>query len=131
MLIRPRVFLADDHSQLLEAESDLLRPLFDIVGTAMDGDALVSEALRLNPDVIVVDITMPVLNGIEAVQKLVQCGSTAKIIFLTIHSSQEFIKACLDAGARGFVSKSKMKAHLIPAIHAVLNDVSYISSSSQ
>ena len=129
MLIRPRVFLADDHSQLLEAESDLLRPLFDIVGTAMDGDALVSEALRLNPDVIVVDITMPVLNGIEAVQKLVLSGSTSKFIFLTIHSSQEFIKACVDAGARGFVSKSKMKADLIPAIYAVPADRSYISSS--
>ena len=129
MLIRPRVFLADDHSQLLEAESDLLRPLFDIVGTAMDGDALVSEALRLNPDVIIVDITMPILNGIEAVQKLVQSGSTSKFIFLTIHSSQEFIVACVDAGARGFVSKSKMKAHLIPAIRAVLDDMSYISSS--
>jgi DNA-binding NarL/FixJ family response regulator len=131
MLIRPRVFLADDHSQLLEAEIHLLSPHFDIVGTAMDGDELVSEALRLNPDVIIVDITMPVLNGIEAVQKLVQSGSNAKFIFLTIHSSQEFIKACVDAGARGFVSKSKMKAHLIPAIYAVLDDMSYIPSSSQ
>jgi DNA-binding NarL/FixJ family response regulator len=131
MLIRPRIFLADDHSQLLEAETDLLRPHFDIVGTAMDGNTLVSEALRLHPDVIIVDITMPVLNGIEAVQKLVQSGSTAKCIFLTIHSSQEFVQACLDAGARGFVSKSKMKANLIPAIYAVLDDRSYISSSSQ
>jgi DNA-binding NarL/FixJ family response regulator len=129
MLIRPRVFLADDHSQLLEAEIQLLRPHFDIVGTAMDGDALVSEALRLKPDVIIVDITMPVLNGIEAVQKLVQSGSTAKFIFLTIHSSQEFVNACLQAGARGFVAKSKMKAHLISAIYAVLDDVSYVSSS--
>jgi len=129
LLIRPRVFLADDHAQLLEAESDLLRPLFDIVGTAMDGDELVSEALRLKPDVIIVDITMPVLNGIEAVQKLVQSGSTAKFIFLTIHSSQEFVNACLEAGARGFVSKAKMKAHLISAIYAVLDDVSYVSSS--
>jgi DNA-binding NarL/FixJ family response regulator len=129
MLIRPRVFLADDHSQLLEAETHLLRPHFDIVGTAMDGDELVSAALRLNPDVIIVDITMPVLNGIEAVQKLVLSGSTSKFIFLTIHSSQEFIKACVDAGARGFVSKSKMKADLIPAIYAVLADRSYISSS--
>ena len=129
MLIRPRVFLADDHPQLLEAETDLLRPHFDIVGTAMDGNTLVSEALRLHPDVIIVDITMPVLNGIEAVQKLVQSGSTAKFIFLTIHSSQEFVNACLEAGARGFVSKSKMKAHLISAIYAVLDDVSYVSSS--
>jgi DNA-binding NarL/FixJ family response regulator len=131
MLIRPRVLLADDHSQLLKAETDLLRPHFDIVGTAMDGDALVSEALRLSPDVIIVDITMPVLTGIEAVQKLVRSGSNAKFIFLTIHSSEEFIKACLEAGARGFVSKSKMKANLIPAIYAVLDDRSYISSSSQ
>ena len=131
MLIRPRVFLADDHPQLLEAETDLLLPHFDIVGTAMDGDALVSEALRLNPDVIIVDITMPVLNGIEAVQKLVRSGSTAKFVFLTIHSSQEFVKACSEAGAKGFVSKSKMKAHLIPAIYSVLDDRSYVSSSSQ
>jgi DNA-binding NarL/FixJ family response regulator len=131
MLIRRRILLADDHSPLLEAAIDLLRPHFDIVGTVMDGATLVSEALRLNPDVIIVDITMPVLNGIEAVQKLVRSGSTAKFVFLTIHCSQEFIKACSEAGAKGFVSKSKMKAHLIPAIYAVLDDRSYISSSSQ
>jgi DNA-binding NarL/FixJ family response regulator len=129
MLIRRRILLADDHSPLLEAAIDLVRPHFDIVGTVTDGATLVSEALRLNPDVIIVDITMPVLNGIEAVQKLVQSGSTAKCIFLTIHSSQEFVQACLDAGARGFVSKSKMKAHLIPAIYAVLDDMPYISST--
>jgi DNA-binding NarL/FixJ family response regulator len=128
-LIRPRVFLADDHSQLLEAETHLLRPHFDIVGTAMHGDELVSEALRLKPDVIIVDINMPVLNGIEAVRKLVQSGSNAKFIFLTIHSGQECIEVCVEAGARGFVSKSKMKAHLIPAIYAVLDRMSYFSSS--
>jgi DNA-binding NarL/FixJ family response regulator len=131
MLIRRRILLADDHSPLLEAAIDLLRPHFDIVGTVMDGATLVSEALRLNPDVIIVDITMPVLNGIEAVQKLVRSGSTAKIVFLTIHSSQEFVKACSEAGAKGFVSKSKMKAHLIPAIYAVLDDKPYISSTLQ
>jgi DNA-binding NarL/FixJ family response regulator len=131
MLIRRRILLADDHSPLLEAAIDLLRPHFDIVGTVMDGATLVSEALRLNPDVIIVDITMPVLNGIEAVQKLVRAGSTAKFVFLTIHCSQEFIKACSEAGAKGFVSKSKMKAHLIPAIYAVLDDLPYISSTPQ
>jgi DNA-binding NarL/FixJ family response regulator len=130
-LIRPRVLLADDHSPLLEAATALLRPHFDVVGTAPDGAALVSEALRLNPDVIVADVTMPVLNGIDAVRKLVQSGSNAKFVFLTIHSSEEFITACRDAGARGFVSKSKMKAHLIPAIYAVLDDMPYVSSSAQ
>jgi DNA-binding NarL/FixJ family response regulator len=129
MLIRRRILLADDHSPLLEAAIDLVRPHFDIVGTVTDGATLVSEALRLNPDVIIVDITMPVLNGIEAVQKLVRSGSTAKFVFLTIHASEEFIKACSEAGAKGFVSKSKMKAHLIPAIYAVLDDMPYISST--
>jgi DNA-binding NarL/FixJ family response regulator len=130
-LIRPRVFLADDHAPLLEAETNLLLPHFDIAGTATDGETLVLEALRLSPDVIVVDINMPVLSGIDAVRKLIQSGSTAKFIFLTIYSNEEFVKACLQAGARGFVSKSRMKAHLISAIYAVLDDRSYISSSSQ
>jgi len=131
MLIRPRVLLADDHSPLLEAATELLRPHFDVVGTALDGEGLVSEALRLKPDVIVVDITMPILNGIDAVQRLLKSGSTAKFIFLTIHSSEEFITACREAGALGFVSKSKMKGHLIPAIYAALDNTPYVSSPSR
>lgn len=126
-MIRPRVFLADDHPELLNAIAALLQPHFDLVGTARDGDALVKEAQRLRPDVIIVDITMPVMTGIDAVHKLVQSGSTAKIVFLTIHSGEEFIKACLEEGALGFVAKPHMKGHLIPAIHAALHGLTYIS----
>jgi DNA-binding NarL/FixJ family response regulator len=126
-LIRPRVFLADDHLEFLEAEIALLRPHFELVGTASDGISLVSEAQRLNPDVIVVDITMPMMNGIDAVHKLVESGSSAKFVFLTINTGEEFVNACLAAGAQAFVWKSRMKAHLIPAIHAVLEDLPYIS----
>ena len=126
-MIRPRVFLADDHLEFLEAEIALLRPYFELVGTASDGVSLVSEAQRLKPDVIVVDITMPVMNGIDAVHRLVESGSSAKFVFLTINAGEEFVNACLAAGARGFVRKSRMKAHLIPAIHAVLEDLPYIS----
>ena len=129
-MIRPRVFLADDHADFLKVEIALLQPHFELVGTACDGASLVSEVQRLNPDVVVVDITMPVMTGIDAVRKLVQSGSTAKFVFLTIHSSEEFVKACLDEGAKGFVTKSHMKVHLIPAIHAVLGGLPYISSST-
>jgi len=126
-LIRPRILLADYHREFLEAESALLRPHFELVGTAGDGSSLISEVQRLKPDVVVVDITMPVMNGIDAVRKLIELGSAAKFIFLTINTDQEFVKACMKVGARGYVWKSRMKAHLVPAIRAALEDQPYIS----
>lgn len=126
-MIRPRIFLADDHNEFLNAEIALLRPHFELVGTAGNGASLVSEVQRLNPDVVVVDITMPVMDGIQAVHELVQSGSTAKFVFLTVHVEEEFVNACLQEGALGYVAKCRMKAHLIPAIQAVLEGVRYVS----
>jgi DNA-binding NarL/FixJ family response regulator len=128
-MIRPRVFLADDHADFLKAEIALLQPYFELVGTASDGASLVSEVQRLNPDVVVVDITMPVMTGIDAVHELVQSGSTAKFVFLTIHSGEEFVEVCLAEGALGYVLKSQMRAHLIPAIRAVLDGLPYMPPS--
>jgi DNA-binding NarL/FixJ family response regulator len=129
-LIRPRIFLADDHPDFLKQETALLQPHFELVGTATDGASVVAEVLRLKPDVVVVDITMPIMTGIDAVHELVRSGSTAKFVFLTIHSSQEYVDACLEERARGFITKSRMKAHLIPAIHAVLDGLAYVASST-
>lgn len=129
-MIRPRVFLADDHPDFLKQETALLQPHFELVGTATDGASVVSEVLRLKPDVIVVDITMPIMTGIDAVHELIRSGSTAKFVFLTIHSSEEYVEACLEEGARGFITKSRMKAHLIPAIYAVLDGLPYVASSA-
>ena len=126
-MIRPRILLADDHRELLEAESALLRPYFDLVGTAGDGRSLIFEVQRLSPDVVVADIAMPVMNGIDAVRKLIESGSAARFIFLTINTDQEFVKACMNVGARGYVWKSRMKGHLVPAIRAALEDLTYIS----
>jgi DNA-binding NarL/FixJ family response regulator len=122
----PRVLLADDHQGLLKAEVDLLSADFDVVGTAADGAALVSEACRLHPDVIVTDISMPIMNGIEAVHKLRESGSTAKFVFVTVHSEGEFVEACMEAGAVGYLQKSRMNHHLVPAIKAVLAGRSYV-----
>jgi DNA-binding NarL/FixJ family response regulator len=113
-LIRPRVLLADDHPALLEATTALLRAQFDVVGTATDGATLVS------------DITMPVLSGIDAAHRLRESVPSTKIVFLTVHSEEQFIKACTAEGALGYVLKSHMKTHLIPAIQAALVGQSYI-----
>jgi DNA-binding NarL/FixJ family response regulator len=123
----PRVLLADDHPALLEAEIALLSPHVDVVGTAADGAALVAEARRLHPDVIVTDISMPILNGIDAVHKLRESGSTAKFVFVTVHSEGEFVEACMEAGALGYVQKSCLKHDLVPAIEAVLAGRSYVA----
>ena len=123
---RPRVLLADDHPFLLKAAGSLLSHCCDVVGTASTGVTLVSEAIRLCPDVIVTDIAMPNLNGIDAVHQLRDAGSRARVIFLTIHSEEEFVNACMAEG-EGYVHKSRMQEHLIPAVQAALNGESYIS----
>ena len=129
-MIRPRIFLADDHQEFLEAEVGLLSSRFEVVGTASDGISLVSAVKRLNPDVVVVDITMPGISGIEAVHRLVQSGCAAKFVFLTINTREEFVQACQEVGAQGYVWKSQIKAHLIPAILAVLENRRYVSPLS-
>jgi DNA-binding NarL/FixJ family response regulator len=126
-LIRARVVLADDHPQLLDAATTLLQPHFDIVGVVTDGAMLVRETLRLRPDVIVTDITMPVLSGIDAIQQLKESNFLPKIVILTVHSENEFLNTCMAEGATGYVIKSRMRGHLVPAIQAALAGKPYVS----
>lgn len=125
-LNRPRIILADDHPGIIEAETALLARQFDVVGTVVDGQALISEVRRLNPDLVVTDISMPILNGIDAVHKLREVGSTVRFVFLTVHTEREFVDACIEAGALAFVQKSSMQERLIPAIEAALSGKSYL-----
>jgi len=113
---------------MLERVTALLQSAFDVVGAAHNGREMISEATRLNPDVIVADISMPALSGIEAAHQLRESGSTAKLVFLTIHAEQEFVDACLEEGALGYVVKSHMKTDLIPAINAALSGQCFVSS---
>jgi DNA-binding NarL/FixJ family response regulator len=121
------VLIADDDQAMLKAEFALLTPYFDVVGTAADGAALVSKSRSLNPDVIVTDISMPILNGIDASHKLRESGSNAIFVFLTVHSEEVFVEACMKAGALGYVQKSCMKRHLVHAIQAALAGQPYVS----
>jgi DNA-binding NarL/FixJ family response regulator len=125
--MKTRVLLADDHPPLVDAEVAILKPHFDIVGIATDGEALVLEAIRLRPDVIVSDITLPTFSGIEAIHRLHMSNFRAKVVFLTVHAEEGFLKACMAEGALGYVLKSRMKTQLIPAIEAALEGKSYVS----
>ena len=126
-MARATVLVADDHTLVLERVVSLLKPSFDVVGTANNGEDVVLEAQRLKPDVIVLDITMPVLNGIEAAVELHELGSTAKIVFLTVNEQVEFLDACIAEGANGYVTKNRLSTDLIPAINAALSGNVFIS----
>ncbi len=113
---KTRVLLADDYRPLLESVLTQLGPEFEIVGEAQNGQALVEAALKLKPDVIVTDISMPILNGIEAAKRLHEAGSASKIVFLTVLSDPDSIVTCMATGALGYVIKARLATDLESAI---------------
>ncbi len=124
---RPRVLLADDHLLLAEALKMLLAPDFDLVGIVEDGRALMDAAVELHPDVVVADITMPHLNGIDALIQLRKAGNRTPFVFLTMHRDVTFARRALEAGASGFVLKHSASVELITAIRAALEGKTYLT----
>jgi DNA-binding NarL/FixJ family response regulator len=121
------VLLADDHLLVAEALRSLLTPEFDLVGVVEDGRALVEAAGRLHPDVIVADITMPRLNGIDAMIRLRQSGDQVPVVFLTMHRDVTFARRALEAGASGFVLKHSASTELVAALRAALQGKTYLT----
>jgi len=124
---RKRVLLADDHALMLDGLSRLLSSEFDIVGTVMDGRTLLTEAERLNPDVIVLDIGMPGLNGIEAARRLGKQVPNARIVFVTQQLDAAYVHAAFTTGAKAYVSKQGAATELLRAIHIALQGRYYVS----
>lgn len=124
-----RVLLADDHEAILAKVRGLLGENFDIVTTVSNGRDAVSEVERLKPDVLVIDISMPVLNGLEAVSQLQSLRGGPKIVILTVHGDPEIVSTALQLGASGYVVKEQIATDLIPAIHECLQGGRYISSA--
>lgn len=124
---RPRVLLADDHRVVAEGLSRLLAEDFELVGMVEDGRALVAAAKKLQPDVIVADISMPQLNGIDAMAHLMKDNARVKVVFLTMHQEPAYARRALDAGAAGFVVKHSAPAELVMAIHAALKGQTFIT----
>ena len=124
---RPRVLVADDHLMVAEAIKSLLSAEFDLVGVVEDGRALVEAAGRLKPDVIVADVSMPLLNGIDALVLLRQGGNPVPVVFLTMHRDASFARRALDAGASGYVLKHSAPVELIAALRAALDGKTYLT----
>jgi DNA-binding NarL/FixJ family response regulator len=127
MTRRPRLLLADDHPLFLEGVRRLLENKYDVVGTVTDGKALIAAAQSLQPDIIVVDISMPEMNGLAAAQIIRKMVPSAKFIVLSVHSDQAYAREAFRAGVKGFVSKRAAGAELLTAIKQVLEGRTYVT----
>jgi DNA-binding NarL/FixJ family response regulator len=126
-MMRPRIFLADDHSLLLEAFSNLLEPKYEVVGTATDGRKMLQMVTKLLPDVVLMDIAMPNLNGFDAGEKLKKKLPDVKLVFLTVNEDPDMVTEAFRIGANGYLLKSSAASELFQAIEAVLASKSYVS----
>jgi len=117
---RPSLLLADDHPLFLDGVRRLLESKYDVVGTVADGKALITAAQQLRPDIIVVDISMPEMNGLAAAQIIGKTLPTAKFIVLSVHSEQAYVSEAFRVGVRGYVSKRAAAAELLTAIKQLL-----------
>ena len=124
---RPRVLLADDHLLVAEALKSMLASEFDLVGVVQDGRAMLEAVERLRPDVVVADVTMPHLNGIDALLRLRQDGNQVPVVFVTMHKDVSFARRALEAGAAGFVLKHSASEELVTAIRAALEGGTYLT----
>jgi DNA-binding NarL/FixJ family response regulator len=126
---KARIFLADDHQAILDRASDLLDGKFELVGQAQNGKAALEKIESIRPDILVVDIGMPVLDGIRVMQQLQKTQSPVKVIFLTVQQDSDYVSAAFRYGARAYVTKPRMSSDLVPAIEEVLAGRTFVSST--
>ncbi len=126
---RTRVLLADDHPRILSRLTDLLEPEFKVIAVVGDGQSLIEMAESLQPDLIITDISMPILSGIEAAKNIMKSTPQTKIIFLTVHTDPDYVHAALELGAVGYVFKSRLVSDLRLAIGEVLEVRTDVASS--
>lgn len=126
---KPRLLMADDHSMMLAGLRKLVEDQCEVVGTVQDGRALVEAAERLRPDVILIDISMPLLNGMDAARQIKKSIPDAKLLFLTMHASPVFATEALQVGATGYLLKQSAASELLQAIETVLKGQTYLTPS--
>ena len=124
---RWKVLIADDHSMVIDGLRSLLEPEFEVVGAVNDGRAVLPEVRKLQPDVVVIDISMPLLNGLDCTRQLHDTGCTAKILILTMHPDATLAQEALAAGASGYLLKSSPGSELKGALRDVLQGRTYLS----
>jgi DNA-binding NarL/FixJ family response regulator len=124
---RTRILLADDHTLFCALLRDLLEPEYEVIGSVRDGHELLEAGAKLRPDVVLADIGMPSLNGLDAGRRLKQANPKLKLIYLTMNNSVEYAKEAIQAGASGFVLKNAESSELLKAIRDALRGVSYVA----
>ena len=129
MTRRNTILLADDHGLILSGIRGLLNGYYDVVEQVCDGRSLVAAALRLRPDLIILDISLPLLNGIEAARHITKAWPEAKLLFLTMHASPAYLKEAMDAGGMGYILKSSANEELRSAVQKVLKGQAYVTPS--
>jgi CheY-like chemotaxis protein len=128
---RKRVLVADDQTRMLDVVASLLEELFDVIGLVSDGRAALEAALALEPDLVVLDISMPGMSGIEVARELRQRSNRAIIVFLTVHEDAQIMASCLAAGGLGYIVKEFMDSDLIPALNEALAGRVFVSRFSE
>lgn len=126
-MTKPSILLADDHTMFVEALQKVLEPEFNLVGAVGDGRALLEAAPRLEPDVILLDLSMPLLNGIDAAQQLRRLVPDTKLVFLSMHGDPTYVTEAFRAGASGYVLKRANATELVQAIRTALRGHLYVS----
>ena len=128
-MARARIVLADDHADFLAMAARMIEPEFEVVKSFSDSQSLLHEIVALDPDLLVLDISMPGLTGIEVAVQLQAAECKSRIVFLTVHQDADYLRSALATGALGYVIKSRMVSDLIPAIRAALGGRCFVSDS--
>jgi len=126
-MAKTSVMLADDSQLVIERVRKTLDDSFEVIGAVGDGQQAIDAVRKLSPDVLVIDISMPVLDGLEAARHLQCLNCRTKVVFLTVHEGPDFIEAALSAGASAYVTKDRLRKDLVPAIHAALQGRTFVS----
>ena len=126
---RPRILVADDHSIVLAGVRNVIEQDFELAGCVGDGKSLVETALKMRPDLVILDIGMPVLNGIDAAKQIRKVWPEVKLLFLTMHANQMYLREAMRAGGSGYVLKTSASEELKPAIQKVLKGQFYVSAA--
>jgi len=124
---RTTILLGDDHSLVLEGIRKLLENHYDVVGTATDGKALVEKALELKPDIVVLDISMPILNGIDAAREIRKASRRARLVFVSMHANALYLRKAIEAGASAYVLKSGASEEILYGVEAARRNGTYFS----
>ncbi len=128
---RAKVLLADVNWDILQHATHLLESEFDVVGGVRDGESILGDYERLEPDVVILDISLGKLSGLEVARRLRDMGHQARIVFLTVHEESEFVCAAFGAGAAAYVVKSRLNSDLVDAVRAALAGRIFVSPSLQ